>query len=202
MAEYAVSNVAMRTLGDRVAVAWDIDGAPDTAVCYLYLDGVFVGIVRGRSFVFYGDGVHHVTIFAFDEADAFDVGAHRPAVPTTRPVLAWTRPVSGGIAVADIAAFNIYQGDTAGGAVDTSIVAKRVSVQSESDWSFAAVMDALIHGESRRYRISPVNRAGNQDASLATDITVECIGISPAMVVESSTYSSGPKTLAFTLAEP
>lgn len=205
MSFFAVENVKPHRDGSRVTVTWDDVAGSDAMLYHVWLDGIYLGKSMQRRLVFYGDGTHHVRILGADTKSEIIDSADpdlRPDVPAVRPILRWERPLaaSGG-ADTNIQRFDIYQGDRAGGAVDETGELLSVDVLSDSEWNFVAVMDALKHGESRRFKIVTVAKDGTSDVAAAGDILRSINCHSPEMVVQSGVYDSGTATLTLIAAE-
>lgn len=198
MSELTITGLRIDVNGQRATATWNVTGSPVEEHYWIFVDGIFIGRQRHRSFTWSGDGTHHFYLRGADDPDEFVAEDIAPSVPFVRPILQWYRPASAGD---DIARWDIYQGDTAGGAVDESEPRMSIPVVDDREWSWTAVMDALQHGETRNFKVVGVRKGGAGDPADIVAFPVAMLCHSPAMIATAAAYDSGAKTLTFTLSE-
>lgn len=199
MATYAAENLRLVATPAGIRATWTFQSAPAGVISYLWVDGKFYGGRLARQADLAGGAVHSIYIIGADSSEPITSASDGASTPPVRPVLNWVRPSDAGVARYDIARWNVYAGNTSGGAVDTSAPVATIPVYAR-EWSWKYVGDALAHGSVRKFRVVPVTLTGREDVDAGIDVTWNTFCISRALEVTALDYDPIGHTAEFTLA--
>lgn len=150
-----ITSYTLTSSGRATVVVVESDLVGDV-VFHWYIDGAYVGQskLNRRTFVF--EESEQVSVEVLDTTDtAFDPIANAPIGFPGRRTLEWTRPTD-----ADLAAFRVEE--KAGGG-DWEPIATIAA--GPGRWRYTALSTVLTNGETYRWRIIPIDAAGNEGAS-------------------------------------